>query len=130
MWLKFLYFFRVFQATGYLIFMIIRVIIDMIPFMIVLFIGIIAFGNAFLIIALSNKEEEDVFVTGLVNSIVYVYMLSLGDFNDGFGKNHTTLVWVLFLIATLFNLVVMFNLLIAIISETFAKVNENSEAYT
>ena len=40
------------------------------------------------------------------------------------------LAWVLFLVATVFNLVVMFNLLIAIISETFAKVNENAEAFT
>mmetsp|Transcript_36013 Transcript_36013/g.35000 ORF Transcript_36013/g.35000 Transcript_36013/m.35000 type:complete len:116 (-) Transcript_36013:94-441(-) len=57
-------------------------------------------------------------------------MLSLGDFDDNFGENYTGLVLILFLVATVFNLVVMFNLLIAIISETFAKVTANSDAYT
>eukprot|EP00350_Pseudokeronopsis_sp_OXSARD2_P002513 CAMPEP_0170568410 /NCGR_PEP_ID=MMETSP0211-20121228/81174_1 /TAXON_ID=311385 /ORGANISM="Pseudokeronopsis sp., Strain OXSARD2" /LENGTH=174 /DNA_ID=CAMNT_0010890287 /DNA_START=3090 /DNA_END=3614 /DNA_ORIENTATION=- len=101
----------------------------MIPFFIVLIIGISAFGNAFLIISLSNNEDNQ-FVTGLVDSIIYVYMLSLGAWDGEFGENYTGLAQLLFLVCTVFNLVVMFNLLIAIISETFAKVNENSEAYT
>jgi hypothetical protein len=53
-------------------------------------------------------------------------MIALGDWDtDALGSSFLPLVWILFLTATIFNLVIMFNLLIAIISETFAKVNEN-----
>lgn len=47
----------------------------------------------------------------------------LGDFDTGaFGEVATPMVWILFLLCTIFNMIVMLNLLIAIISETFAKV--------
>jgi hypothetical protein len=39
--------------------MITRVLVDMIPFLTVLIIGIVAFGNAFLILALTNEEGDD-----------------------------------------------------------------------
>jgi hypothetical protein len=49
--------------------------------------------------------------------------LILGDFDtSAFGEVSVLLVWVLFLLCTVFNMIVMLNLLIAIISETFAKV--------
>jgi hypothetical protein len=48
----------------------------------------------------------------------------LGDFDYGSfdDSGHGTLSWTIFLIATLLNCVVMFNLLIAFVSETFAAV--------
>jgi hypothetical protein len=58
MWLKFLYFFRVFKSTGYLIFMLSRVLVDMVPFLTVLTIGIVAFANAFLVLSMSNTEDK------------------------------------------------------------------------
>ena len=53
--------------------------------------------------------------------------MSLGDFNDSFGGVATNLVWVLFLLCSVFNLIVMMNLLIAIVSETFARVIGQAE---
>jgi hypothetical protein len=45
---------------------------------------------------------------------------------DEFGDVGTPLVYALFIMCTLFNTIVMLNLLIAIISETFSTVKENA----
>jgi hypothetical protein len=51
----------------------------------------------------------------------------LGSFDTTvFGSVALTVVWIFFLLCTLFNMIVMLNLLISIISETFATVNSNS----
>ncbi len=48
----------------------------------------------------------------------------LGDFDtNAFGEVAVGYVWILFILCTLFNMIIMLNLLIAIISESFAKVN-------
>lgn len=54
--------------------------------------------------------------------------MSLGDFAyDEFGTVAVGLAQILFVLCTLFNMIVMFNLLIAIISETFSDVNSYAE---
>ena|ERR1700761_3389593 len=59
--------------------------------------------------------------------MVYTYRLILGDWDlDNIGDVAVPLVMILFLLCTLFNMIVMLNLLIAIISESFARVNENA----
>jgi hypothetical protein len=57
MWLKLLYFLRIFKQTGYLIRMIMTVIVDMRHFFLVLFIAITAFSDAFL--SISNGNQAD-----------------------------------------------------------------------
>lgn len=57
LWLKFLYFLRIFRETGHFITMILAVLSDMKVFMAVYFVVIIAFGNAFYI--LSNNNDGD-----------------------------------------------------------------------
>ena len=57
MWLKILYFMRIFRETGYLIRMIIVVIYDMRIFMFVLFFTLAAFGDAFSSIAVINHGD-------------------------------------------------------------------------
>jgi len=48
---------RIFQSFGYLIRMISTVIFDMRHFLLVLFIGVIAFGDTFLAISLGNEGD-------------------------------------------------------------------------
>jgi len=128
MWLKFLYFFRIFDQTSYLIRMIVVVVIDMRHFLLVLLFMIIGFGNAFLVIALGNTNEEVIFVDSYINSILYSYRMVLGDFaTDAFGEVGVPLVWILFLVFTIFNMIVMLNLLIAIISDSYARVAASAE---
>lgn len=127
MWLKFLYFFRIFESFGYLIRIIIVVIFDMRHFLVVLLITIIAFGDSFLTLSLGNQAEDDRFVKSFSDAVIYTYRIVLGDFNvDEFGNVGTSLVYILFILCTVFNSVVMLNLLVAIISETFSAVKANA----
>ena len=124
MWFKLLYFLRIFKTTGYLIGMILEVIKDMRHFFLVLLVTIIAFASSFLAISLGNDEANQ-FTTSNLDATIFTYRMVLGDFDTGaFGEVATPVVWILFLLCTIFNMIVMLNLLIAIISETFAKVTE------
>ncbi|CDW71666.1 wd-40 repeat protein [Stylonychia lemnae] len=128
MWFKFLYFLRIYKRTGYLIRMIFEVISDMRYFFIVLLITIVAFGDSFLKIANANQDTEKRFTTGFIDSIIFTYKMILGDFEtDKFGDVAVSLAMTLFLLCTIFNMIVMLNLLIAIISESFARVNGMAE---
>jgi hypothetical protein len=124
MWIKFLYFLRIFENTGYLIRMITEVIVDMRHFFLVLLVTIAAFGDAFLKISMSNMNEDKQFTTNFVDSLIFTYRMILGDFDTTeFGEEATGLCVALWLLCTIFNMIVMLNLLIAIISESFAKIN-------
>ena len=60
-------------------------------------------------------------------STLYAYRLILGDFaTDNFGETAVPLVWVFFLVATIFDMIVMLNLLIAIISDSYARIAANA----
>lgn len=55
----------------------------------------------------------------------------LGDFDTSkFGEVAQPLVMILFILCTIFNMIVMLNLLIAIISDSYARVTANSELAT
>jgi hypothetical protein len=127
-WLKLLYFLRIFKQTGYLIRIIIEVIKDMRSFLLILSLTFIAFGDAFNSINTSN-EESDKFSGGIwIESIFYVYRMVLGDMNlDSLGTVSLLYVYILFIMCTVFNMIIMLNLLIAIISESFGRINEVSE---
>ena len=57
-WLKFLYFLRIFKATSYLIRIIIEVMVDMRHFLLILLLTFIAFGDAIYNINTSNPVED------------------------------------------------------------------------
>lgn len=115
---------RIFKSFSYLIRMIINVVRDMIPFLTVLLFAMIAFADAFYAISTASEEQ---FIPSFVMSIIYIYNMCLGAYENEYGNVAPTFAYILFLLCTLFNMIVMFNLLIAIISETFANVNENAE---
>ena len=50
----------------------------------------------------------------------------LGEFDDEFGDVAVPYVWILFLACTVLNMIIMLNLLIAIISEAFSRINDFS----
>lgn len=58
MWLKLLYFLRIFRKTGYLIRLLVEVIIDMGVFLLVLLITNTAFGDSFLRLSMANDKEN------------------------------------------------------------------------
>ena len=105
-------------------------------FLLVLFIGIFAFGDAFRTIErililqghLEKQEtpaEKDFYGAYLAEPIKQwqkSFLVSMGEFPDEL-ENYSELDWFIFFIASMFNLIIMMNLLISIISETYANIS-------
>ena len=73
-------------------------------------------------------ELEDGAFTGYTGGVGYVYRMVLGDFSvDDFDGIGTTYLWIIFILCTVLNMIIMMNLLIAIISESFANINSVSK---
>jgi len=54
-------------------------------------------------------------------------MVILGDFNtDDFGSVSVFVVWFLFIVCTVLNMIILLNLLISIIGEAFGNINQNA----
>lgn len=127
LWVKFLYFLRIFKHTGYFIRMLSTVIWDIRVFIFILLIVYIGFGEAFL--RLSEVSEDAAFLYNYAYSIIYSFRLSIGD-NDTDSYNEAmqpVTLWFMFVASILFTNIIMLNLLISIISDSFGKVNSNAE---
>jgi len=97
-------------------------------FLYLLMLTFIAFGDSFRQISSSNSGDGDFIGGTILTAIAYVYRMVLGDFDtNAFGSVAVGYVWILFFLCTLFNMIIMLNLLIAIISESFAEVNSVAE---
>ena len=102
--------------------MIIEISLDMRYFVLVLFIACIGFANSFFILARSDGDEP---ITGdnIFRAFIFAYRMGLGDFDtDGFETRDEALIYVLWFLNTLVVLIVLLNLLIAIMGDTFDRV--------
>lgn len=60
--------------------------------------------------------------------MAFTFRLLLGDFETNkFGDDHLVLVWILFMLASVFLIVVLLNLLISIISESYSRIQLNAK---
>lgn len=129
MYLKVFYFLRIFEATAPYIKMIVKMTVDIQVFIYVYFFAIVGFGNGFYLLSLNNEEDKR-FVPDFISGILYVYRMTLGDFDtseEGFGSEYRWAVWVVFLGTTLFVVIIMLNLLIAIMGDAFGEVQQSQE---
>ena len=112
--------------------MITEVINEVKVFLLMLSIVLIAFGEAFLRFSQGSEGDDDngdsSFIINYPDAFIYSFRLAIGDINVGsFNKTiQPVLLWVLWLLCLLVTNVIMLNLLISIISESFASVNDNS----
>lgn len=92
-----------------------------------LVLGILSFANAFYI--LDQGTKEPISGESFVQSVIYIYRMGLGDFStDGYdASKYAILMWMLFLMCTIFVQILLLNLLIAIMGDTFEKVQEIKE---
>ena len=109
----------------------------MLTFLLVLTIGILAYADAFESIDVALKLEGLIEVESIENDQSnyekyvknYVvawqksFLASMGDF--GFIENYRDIDFLVFLLCCLFNIITLLNLLIAIISDTYARIAEN-----
>lgn len=105
--------------------MLVEVFSDMKVFMAVFIITIFAFGQAFLLLSNNNAADDQFIAGGFAGCLLFAYNLALGAFDSSaLGTVHYILAAILFFMSTLFLCVIMLNLLIAVISETYVRVQE------
>lgn len=127
-WARVFYLLRVFDSTAYLVSMISAIIQDMVYFMYALIITMLAFGNAYFILG-RNSEDENFAGKDIWDAWIYSVRTGLGDFNtDGFGTSDEVLIWIIWFINTIIIVIILLNLVIAIMGDTFGRVQETQEA--
>ena len=114
-WIRGLTYFRTFKPTRVFVRMVLEVTQDTSSFLILLAYTTLAYGT--LMLASSYQVKRSTFM----NSIIDAYLLDLGDFDaDGFTKSQK----IVFFIASIINCIIMLNLLISILGDSYAKVQE------
>ena len=122
----------------------------MIPFSGFLILAMILFGTTFWQLNTTSSDLEDVFDSEgnvllnkdgtnhqqynniekrpITKAILYMYLLTFGEFDmDGFDSDAYGERWILFILGTILLQLVMLNLVIAIMSDTFARVMSEIE---
>lgn len=115
-WLKGISYFRIYKNTRYMVNLISEVIKDMGSFLILLLYSTVAFGFIFLVL---DKNELKLF-----NYLMTSFRLDTGDFD---AARFSYIEWSIFFLASVINPIIMLNLLISIIGDTFDRVKEESE---
>jgi hypothetical protein len=100
-------------------------VIDIKIFIGVFCIAILACGNTMYVIAKNHDDER--FTGSFVMSIIYAYRMGIGDFDTAdFEGDSKALIYLFFIITTLLILIVLLNMLIAIMGDTFDRVIETA----
>jgi hypothetical protein len=125
MWLKFMYFLRIYRSTGFFVNMLLQMAGAVRTFSIVLLIILAAFGCTFKILGASPGGPA----LGFFEGIFYSYLLALGEFQmDDYADLSTTfLLYLFFIVASIILLIVMLNILIALISSVYEQIIEEQE---
>jgi hypothetical protein len=133
MWLRFLYFFRILDNTAPFIRMISQILYDMRAFVFIFVLIILGFANGFYVLAKNQMatiktEDGDPEIPYMTygQSIIYVYMTSIGEYGtDSYTKGEDMgLLWAFFIFTTFFLSLVMLNMLIAMMGQSYEKVSE------
>lgn len=134
-WLRFLLYLRSVDKFSWMVRMITECITDMLPIFFIFFIGVLGFCDAFLSIdtklALMGKIEGfevaddpnyyEKYVQSYIIALQNAYLTSLGAFKLNLDF-YSEVDWIVFFICTIFNVVLLLNLLVAIVCETFTRV--------
>jgi hypothetical protein len=145
--LKLFYFIRIFDFTFITIKIIIETFKDSVVFLFIFFIGVQSLALMMYISARQYDEDTNTFTHNLTTSVSYTdfhywtsvaqafifsYRMSLGDWpdtSDMLGSGSPIFATLLFLLGTLSTMIVMLNMVIALMSDTFARVKANEQRY-
>ena len=120
MWLKSLYYLRCFEETGYFIRSLSEIAKAMSVFLFVLLIIVLGFSDSFYSLNVALDLQVDTFTTmydptdGYTGSLFMVYQMLYGAIPSSYSDPVSTIFIMIF---TIFGIVIMFNLLIALISD-------------
>lgn len=115
---------RASRPLAYMVYSLNCIINDMVYFAIVFFIVIAGFAAAFS--SLSTNYETPL-VTGPWNALQFSYLMATGTFDT---TGYDPFTWFIFFVASVLELIILLNLLIAIISDSFANVQSNAVKFT
>ncbi|CDW80622.1 wd-40 repeat protein [Stylonychia lemnae] len=121
--------FRIFSSLRYFINMIIEIIKDMASFSIILVYWIVGFSLMFYLFSFEKEygreDSFDIDASSLnfLDSLQFTYKLSFGDFDT---EEFTVQQWILFIISTFFIPLVLFNLIIAVMGDTYDRVQTSA----
>lgn len=123
---KFFYFLRIFDKSAPLVRAIIQIVVDCLQFLIIFSLGVVCFAVIFWILSMNNdRANSSLFhIPNFTDAVIYSYLLALGEFNtDEFDDSSAPfLLWAMFLLATAFSMIILLNMLIAIMGESFTKI--------
>ena len=126
-WLGLFHFLQAFSSTGALIRMVFQIILDMRYFLLLLLIALLAAGSAFYALLHNSDPGDDVSnpFRGAGHALFFMFnMLLLGDFDTDsfvFGE-YRVLVQLLFALVMMFTLIILLNLLIALMSDSYERI--------
>ena len=144
MWIKIFYWMRLFRFFAHFIALLSQTARDISTFTVMLFLILAAFANFFYIInnntpggnrdyaedGAPNFHYVDRYVhQPVIDSLIAVYLMCLGEFDaDGYSQGpNQYAAWLAFVLATFIVLVVFMNIVIAIMTESFNKVEQTKE---
>lgn len=119
-WMRGIAYFRVFKATRYYINLIYEVILDILPFLMIVFYSTLAFSFIFERVFRDTSNQ----VPGYFYYLSVSWELNLGAFSS---SDYTTLMYLAFILHAVLNPIIMLNLLISVMSNTFERVNSQVE---
>jgi|JI10StandDraft_1071094.scaffolds.fasta_scaffold1200537_1 hypothetical protein len=104
--------------------MIIEIWLDIRYFVVVLMLAILAFANSFYILSRNSMDSDEPFSgSTLPLSFIYSWKMGTGDFDTTqFATKDETLIWVLWFLNTLIINIIFFNLVVALMGDTFERV--------
>jgi len=129
-WIKLFYYLRIFRPTSSFIRMIVEMLFDIKIFLLIFFIGIFAFANFYFVLDKGNPEKVIGFKeASYINTVIYTYLQALGELGfDGFeDSKQPALYWCIFFVSTILLTITLLNLLIAIMGDTYDRVQEVSQ---
>ena len=122
---------RLFENTAFYVLLLKQTLKDIKIFIVLIFVALATFGIPMIILNF-NREKDNQVVDGLfsfwfLNMFINQYLLALGEFSiDNFAENpQSILCYVFFICATFITQITMFNMLIAIMGDTFEQITEN-----
>ncbi|OMJ90474.1 hypothetical protein SteCoe_7177 [Stentor coeruleus] len=119
-WMRGIAYFRVFKATRYYINLIYEVVLDIFPFLMIVFYSTLAFSFIFERVFRGTSDQVPDYFYYLSVS----WELNLGTFSS---SDYTTLMYLAFILHAVLNPIIMLNLLISVMSNTFERVNSQVE---
>ncbi|CAG9316750.1 unnamed protein product [Blepharisma stoltei] len=117
-WLRGLSYFRLFIWTRYMINLLFEVLKDMISFLLILFYSVLSF--CFIFIAIDSSSDHSNFA----HYIEFSYLVILNSFDS---STFSSLEWVIFIIASIIEPIILLNVLISIMGNTYERVQEGFE---